>query len=241
MRNLWVVSNTWQTSANILTLPALPTAIYLVVSGESVWWLVVSFVVYMLLHGSIVLGCHMLLTHRAFTTSVFWERVLALVATLSFQGSPPAWAHAHLLHHQHADTDQDSHLVSWRFFLVKDFRSSNSRPSKIVVDLMRQPYYRFLHFYGAALCLLAAAVLWCVDYRLFLFAYAVPVSYTFLAVACSLVLLHRGGEPRSVAWFIPFFPAGEWFHKEHHEYATDWKRSGWSLVYYFIPLIQTDK
>lgn len=238
MRNCWIVTNRWQTVANLVTLPALPLAIYLVVSGESPYWLLLSFVVYFLMHGAMVVGCHMLLTHRTFTTSPLWEKGLAVLSTLAVQGSPASWVHAHLLHHVYSDTERDPHITTWRFFFTKNFRSGTGKPVKIVIQMMRQPFYRWLHIYGGGLCLGVALLLLVISPKLLLFAYAVPVSYTFLAVACSLVLLHRGGRPRNCWLFIPFFPAGEWFHKDHHEYPADWRRSGWSLVYYLIPLIE---
>jgi len=238
MYNAFVITGRWQTAANLATIPSIPVGVYLVATDLSLWWLVVSFVVYMLIHGAMVLGCHMLLSHRAFSTSRWIERLMAVVSSLSFQGSPASWVHAHLLHHKHSDTEKDSHIVSWRFFLVKSFREGAGKPGRIVVDLMRQPFYKALHQYSAAICLGVAAALLIIDPLLFLFAYAIPVSYTFLAVACSLVFLHRGGRPRDLWFLAVLFPAGEWFHKEHHDRPCDWRKGGWSLCYYLIPFIE---
>jgi stearoyl-CoA desaturase (delta-9 desaturase) len=57
----------------------------------------------------ITVGFHRLLTHRAFQTYPWLERVLAVMGSLSVQGSVIDWVADHRKHHAHTDEEGDPH------------------------------------------------------------------------------------------------------------------------------------
>jgi stearoyl-CoA desaturase (delta-9 desaturase) len=57
----------------------------------------------------ITVGFHRLLTHRAFATYKWVERVFAVLGSLSVQGSVMDWVADHRKHHAHTDREGDPH------------------------------------------------------------------------------------------------------------------------------------
>ncbi len=66
-------------------------------------------VTYLLTAVGITVGFHRLLTHRAFQTHAWLERVLAVLGSLSVQGSVLDWVADHRTHHAHTDREGDPH------------------------------------------------------------------------------------------------------------------------------------
>lgn len=57
----------------------------------------------------VTIGYHRLLTHRAFQTYPWLERVFAVMGSLSVQGSVLDWVADHRKHHAHTDVEGDPH------------------------------------------------------------------------------------------------------------------------------------
>lgn len=234
---LFTLTPQLQTAANLISLPSLALSVYLAVEVVSPWWLLLSFAVYSVFNISVAVGYHQLFTHQSFKTTRFWEVAFAIAGTLAFQGSPVAWSHLHFVHHRTSDTQQDPHVRSLWFFLVKWYRKVPMPPAMIVKRMLTDPVHKFLHNYGLLLCGGLAVFLWVIDPLLLLFGYLAPVGYFFLAIACHQIFTHVGDRPRNAYWLIPFFPWGDWIHKPHHESPNDWRKGGWCLSYYLIPWI----
>ena len=66
-------------------------------------------VMYLLTGVGVTVGFHRLLTHRSFQTYVWLERALAVLGSLSVQGSVMDWVADHRKHHAHADREGDPH------------------------------------------------------------------------------------------------------------------------------------
>jgi stearoyl-CoA desaturase (Delta-9 desaturase) len=66
-------------------------------------------VMYLLTGVGVTVGFHRLLTHRAFRTYPWLERVFAVLGSLSVQGSVMDWVADHRKHHAHADKEGDPH------------------------------------------------------------------------------------------------------------------------------------
>jgi stearoyl-CoA desaturase (delta-9 desaturase) len=66
-------------------------------------------VMYLISAVGITVGFHRLLTHRAFQTYSWMERTLAVMGSLSVQGSVLDWVADHRKHHAHADEEGDPH------------------------------------------------------------------------------------------------------------------------------------
>jgi stearoyl-CoA desaturase (Delta-9 desaturase) len=66
-------------------------------------------VMYLLTAVGVTVGFHRLLTHRAFQTYPWLERIFAVLGSLSVQGSVLDWVADHRKHHAHADKEGDPH------------------------------------------------------------------------------------------------------------------------------------
>ncbi len=66
-------------------------------------------VMYLITAIGITVGFHRLLTHRAFQTYPWVERVFAVLGSLSVQGSVMDWVADHRKHHAHTDREGDPH------------------------------------------------------------------------------------------------------------------------------------
>jgi stearoyl-CoA desaturase (Delta-9 desaturase) len=66
-------------------------------------------VMYMVSAIGVTVGFHRLLTHRAFQTYPWLERTLAIMGSLSVQGSVIDWVADHRKHHAHTDVEGDPH------------------------------------------------------------------------------------------------------------------------------------
>ena len=66
-------------------------------------------VMYLFSAVGITVGFHRLLTHRAFQTYPWLERVFAVLGSLSVQGSVLDWVADHRKHHAHSDQEGDPH------------------------------------------------------------------------------------------------------------------------------------
>ncbi|HEX5194119.1 MAG TPA: fatty acid desaturase [Solirubrobacteraceae bacterium] len=64
---------------------------------------------YVVTAAGVTVGFHRLLTHRAFATYRWLERVFAVVGSLSVQGSVLDWVADHRKHHAHTDVEGDPH------------------------------------------------------------------------------------------------------------------------------------
>lgn len=237
-KNFFVITPDKQTAINITALLFSVHGIYMLCHEESLWWLVLAFSVYSVFNISVTAGFHQLLTHRSYSCSKFWEYLFAVCGTLAFQGSSIAWVHLHYVHHNTSDTHEDPHVRGLWFFIFKKYNEVITKPSKVVMTLLKDPIHKLLHLYGGALCILFGALLWVVDYKLFVFSYMLPVAYFYLAVSCHQIFTHIGNKPTNVPFFILLFPWADWNHVKHHERPSDIKDGGWCLSYEFIKLIQ---
>jgi stearoyl-CoA desaturase (delta-9 desaturase) len=66
-------------------------------------------VLYLLTGIGVTIGFHRLLTHRAFQTYPWFERVFAVLGSLSVEGSVLDWVADHRKHHAHSDQEGDPH------------------------------------------------------------------------------------------------------------------------------------
>jgi stearoyl-CoA desaturase (Delta-9 desaturase) len=76
------------------------------VDGVDLW---ILGAMYLLSAFGVTVGFHRLLTHRAFQTHRWLERVFAVLGSLAVQGSVIDWVADHRKHHAHTDREGDPH------------------------------------------------------------------------------------------------------------------------------------
>ena len=82
--------------------------------GVSVTTLVVFACFFILNAWGLGIGLHRYFTHHAFKTSKTFERVLAVLGSISFQGPIDRWVADHRRHHRYTDCAWDTHSPYWR-------------------------------------------------------------------------------------------------------------------------------
>lgn len=232
--------NVWNSSiASLLSQIATVFALYeVIVGGVSSYWLALTFIVYMMIQLSVSVGLHRFYTHRAFECSKFWQYFFALVGTLSFHASPIAFVHAHHAHHKFSDTDRDSHIVSWKFFIFRQYRVPEGMNSRILIRLTRDPFQVLLLNYGALLCVLTFVVVYLISPQIALYGYVVPIALYFFFTALHQTISHTKYGARDLQWLELFAPTCEWRHAYHHAHPTHWDWGKFDLGSYFIRLIK---
>lgn len=101
---------------------------------------------------AITMGYHRLLAHRSFVTSLWFERLLVVMALCSLEDAPARWVATHRMHHAHSDEREDPHspLVSFLWghvgwlFLRNHSVHSASAYERYARDLLRDPFYMWL-------------------------------------------------------------------------------------------------
>ncbi len=108
---------------------------------------------------------HRYFSHRSFQTSRFMQFIFAVVGSSSAQRGPLWWAAHHRQHHQHSDTEEDTHSPRQHGFLwshigwitsPRNFPTDYSR----IKDFAKYPELVFLNRFDALVPLLLGAALY---------------------------------------------------------------------------------
>jgi stearoyl-CoA desaturase (delta-9 desaturase) len=148
--------------ANLLVI--LVPIVALVVAIAYAWgwgfgWieLALLFGMYMLTGLGVTVGYHRLFTHKSFSTGPVITTILAVLGSMSVEGSILSWASFHRCHHQHSDRDDDPHSPHghgsgvrgilkgfWTAHVGWMLRRSDRGLGRYVVDLRRSRLIRTL-------------------------------------------------------------------------------------------------
>jgi fatty-acid desaturase len=95
-------------------------------------------------------GLHRYFGHKSFSTGRLRHWFLALLTTLSTQGSIALWVVYHRAHHVYSDTEDDlispSFVGFWKaFFAIQDLNGQKGIEPKRIVKELRDPAVRFFH------------------------------------------------------------------------------------------------
>jgi stearoyl-CoA desaturase (Delta-9 desaturase) len=142
---------------SLLILLAPPiTAVFVTVRaiGEPVPWrnLVLLTVFYFVVMHGVTIGFHRLFTHRSFEARRPLKIVLAVLGSMSFQGSIIGWVADHRRHHRYTDRPGDPHspisrdntpIAGWRGFVHAHmgwvFSNASTPRAEFAPDLLRDP------------------------------------------------------------------------------------------------------
>jgi stearoyl-CoA desaturase (delta-9 desaturase) len=207
----------------------------------------------------ICVGYHRLLTHRSFQCPKVLEYIFATLGALSLQGAPIEWVAHHRQHHQYPDQHGDPHSarnmfwwshIFWITWIHSDRSLQNEVEQRYVPDLLRDPFYPFLHWsyipvavlLGGALYLLGGwpFVVWGICVR-------VVATYhcTFLVNSAGHTFGYRTYPTNDLStncWWVALVSYGEGWHNNHHAFPTS-ARHGlkrWEIdaSYWFIRLME---
>lgn len=212
-----------QTFTSILQLVA-PLAIWYAVSLNLnyIWWSISLFLmafVYIMMGNNI--GLHRYFTHKHFELNKPLEWIFLWISAMTGLGSPLSYAMVHIVHHRHPDTELDPHgpirgIRSWLVWFQKPVNPTETPMfSRRLIELDKK--YWWLHRYYTLFVLANAAVLWAIDFRVFLMFWLIPAGLTCWIVAWSVWRQHIGLKANNTPihrWDI----FAEGLHKNHHDW-----------------------
>lgn len=242
MRKILHIKGTTQTIVYWITLVSLVFGGHLIAENTvSVWWLLLSFLVYMWFTTTITVGYHRLFAHRAFECSRVWHFIFGFTGVVMFQGSALSWAAVHHAHHKYADTPLDSHITDWRWWLGRQY-GPILKTKKVFLHLMRDKMHMRFHRYGLLYPLGFVGALSFTPYTILLYGYLVPLGVFFIVSNFHQSFSHFKGKPRNQPWLEFILPAsGEWTHAAHHKNPRAWRFGRVDLGASLISAIRYEK
>jgi fatty-acid desaturase len=193
-----------------------------------IYWFTISW--------GIGMGYHRLLTHRGYKCPLWFERMLAVLGSMSLEGGPIFWVATHRIHHQKSDKPGDPHSPrdgAWWAHLIwmmvgEPKHSDTAGLSKYAPDLARDPFMVWLNDYhwvpltSLGLILLAAGgwqmVLWGLGLRVVMGLHA-----TWLVNSATHLWGARRFETTDDSrnnWWVALLTFGEGWHNNHHAHPV---------------------
>lgn len=200
------------------------------VTAASVWLCAISYGVRMFAIGA---GYHRYFSHRSFSTSRWFQFLLAVLAQSSAQKSVLWWASKHRQHHLHSDTPQDTHSPSHQGFLYAHlgwiFSSHHqSRDPTTVQDLARFSELVWLDKFeivpAVALAILSFVI---AGWPGLFVGFVISTVLLFHATFAINSLAHTFGSRRYVTGddsrnnlVLAMITFGEGWHNNHHAFQS---------------------
>lgn len=196
----------------------------LVVYGSFFHWLIAIFVFFIrCLLGTAVI--HRGISHRAFKMHKWIEYPLAAISLSGTTNSVISWASIHREHHRHSDTDLDPHCPKESFFDVQTLNFKKSVNPMYGVDLIKDPFYVWLHRWHWAVTISVAIILFFIEPLSILYVWLVPACLQAYAGGTVNALNHikfgyRNFNTNDNSYnnlITGYLCCGEGWHNNHHQ------------------------
>lgn len=173
------------------------------------------------------IALHRLWTHKSFKTTKFKELLLHCFSMPLLYGSSITYAGVHRQHHAYSDTERDPHITRpwWKVvFYVRNEKYSIE--TRLVSDLIKDPYHKFFHknyFKLNVLLLILLLLVFGIEITGYFLSF--NIIYNFIAAGLVNVLGHRpeyGTRPydtndnSSNNTFLKWLTWNEGYHNNHH-------------------------
>jgi len=196
----------------------LPAALYfgLTSNAEWYWWLLSAFLCLVYIFIGNNLAQHRYYSHNEFTIGKAGEFIFGWAALTLCIGSPVSYAILHLTHHKHPTSGPDWTWKDLPFYKHIWFDHDTIQPyiGKRVIELHKK--YGWMHDYNLIWVVAYPAILWSIDYKLFLFGWWIPCTVAMLEIALAVYFQHRRDAHNS-KWH-KWVPTYEGLHKNHHDF-----------------------
>ncbi|MFT3803426.1 MAG: AMP-binding protein [Burkholderiaceae bacterium] len=229
------------------TMVAVTLAVQSGVSATALWLMVVMYILTML---GMTVGFHRMMSHRAFDAQPVVRAALAILGSMSAQGSPIYWVANHRRHHQFSDSPGDphsprfhdrelicGHAAFWHAHVGWMFTHELSNALHYCKDLIRDPVVSRVnrHYYAlVTIGLLLPALLGGMFTGTlrgvlegFLWGGVVRVFLSFHATSCINSVTHMfGSRPFATRdnsrnnLWLALPTLGEAWHNNHHAFPT---------------------
>jgi stearoyl-CoA desaturase (delta-9 desaturase) len=178
-------------------------------------------------------GYHRLISHRSFKTYLPIEKLLSVIGVVTTIGSPMAWTAIHRQHHRAAESPQDPHspYQVGKFNAWFGFWNYLPLNPKLVREMRKDKFQKFLHNHYLALIIAYCIVLALINPWLVIFGYAIPACLCLHSTSSIIVIAHyHGYRPYQVndesrnSWIAHLLSLGEGWHNTHHAKPYQWKQ-----------------
>ncbi len=212
------------TGVQVLTLAVAIGAAALAEAGAG-WWVLAGFCYFLYGCVGLSVGFHRYFAHRSFEAPGWAAAMFHVLGIMGCFGSAAGWSALHRRHHAHSDRDGDPHaagMLGWRALLIGNYEGRV--PALAIRRAMRgDGFGLWVHRHYLPLALAWPAVLVAVDWRLAVFAWAVPVAATLWAGGVVIAVCHRwGSRPHDTGdnsrnnVLVALLAWGEGWHNNHH-------------------------
>ena len=202
-------------------------------TGITMQAVVIMVALYIIRIFAIGAGYHRYFSHRAFSTSRWFQFVLAFVAQSSAQRSVLWWASKHRHHHLHSDMPEDVHSPRHKGFLYSHlgwiFTERHREPVfDKVRDLARYPELCWLNDYELFPALILAVICFLIGgWPGLIVGFVWSTVGVYHATFAINSVAHVFGRKRYVTgddsrnnWLLAVFTMGEGWHNNHHAFQS---------------------
>lgn len=236
----------------ISTIALFPILIYMFYLNDSVYYTASILSLLLISKVGSSIGNHRYFSHKSFKMSKWKEKIVAVLATLTTSGTILQYAAVHRYHHANSDNGKDLHspyeMSLWACFFhwYKEDPSNVVGPS-YVKDLLKNQFVLTLHQYYFLIIFSYVAILFLIDPMLIIFAYILPVGFSWWNGGILSLPLHIKGwgyrnfettDFTNNSHFWNWLTLGEGLHNNHHarpgEYdfaftkkSYEWDFSAW--------------
>jgi len=174
-------------------------------------------------------GYHRYFAHRSYSTSRWFQFVLAFLSQSSAQKSILWWAAKHRHHHLHSDTQEDVHSPRRKGFVYSHLgwifsRKHDATDFVKIADFARYPELMWLHKYELVPAIMLAILSFLIaGWSGLVVGFLWSTVLVYHATFCINSLAHVSGSTRYVTgddsrnnWLLALFTMGEGWHNNHH-------------------------
>jgi stearoyl-CoA desaturase (Delta-9 desaturase) len=178
-------------------------------------------------------GYHRYFAHRSYSTSRWFQFVLAFLSQSSAQKSILWWAAKHRHHHLHSDTQEDVHSPRRKGFVYSHLgwifsRKHDATDFVKIADFARYPELMWLHKYELVPAIMLAILSFLIaGWSGLVVGFLWSTVLVYHATFCINSLAHVSGSTRYVTgddsrnnWLLALFTMGEGWHNNHHAYQS---------------------
>jgi stearoyl-CoA desaturase (delta-9 desaturase) len=238
----------------ITTWSIIPGLIYLVYLNSVYYYVACFLAVICISKFGASIGQHRYFTHKSFKMSLFKEKIVSFLATLSTTGSTLQYVTVHRYHHANSDSGKDLHspheIGYWKsFFHWYEKNPTTLVPLSTIKDLLKKPHLIFFHKYYFLVIFLYVLFLFLVDYNLIVFCYLIPAGFSWWSSGVLSLPLHLPSQGyrnfntqdttvNSYLW--NWLTLGEGLHNNHHarpgeyDFAFTKKKWEWDLSAFLV-------
>lgn len=221
----------------ILNLSFLLGTVYGIITGG--WWILLGLFACFFFETFIGNGyAHRYYGHKTYKPKPWLKPVLDFLVHYQGFGSILTWIAYHVRHHEHSDTDLDSHNPKHGLIYILSGawgqlpREYYKKQLSDLVLVWYHKHYFKLHL-AIAFVLISTGFALGIGLNLYVFLYCFPGLYGVISAYVLIYGPHVNGEPVD-RWWLDFYTFGEGNHLYHHKYPWSYRNGKYDITGWVI-------